>query len=406
MKPHAVRTEGSGTWDPAIAYGYETQLVHAGMVPDPTTGAILTPIYQSTTYIQDSVENYLEKGFSYTRSGNPTVRVFEDKIAALEGGFGGAAFGTGMAALVTVVTAFMKAGDHAVVTDCSYGGTNRACRVMFSKFGMEFTFVDMRDPKNVEAALKPSTRMVISETPANPTLTLTDLDAISAITQKRNILHVCDSTFCTPVIMKPLEHGVDIVLQSTTKYYDGHNMTVGGALVAKTKALHDEIKLYQNINGNIMTPMVAYTQLQTCKTMQLRVEKQSQTALLCAQMLEKHPKVERVMYPGLASFPQKALADRLHKRNLHGGMLWFEVIGGTESGRRIMNTIQRPWSLCENLGATESIITCPAVMTHANMLKEDRLKVGITDGFIRLSCGIEDAEDLVRALKTALDALL
>jgi cystathionine beta-lyase/cystathionine gamma-synthase len=405
MNPHPSRTEGSGTWDPSIEYGYETQLVHAGISPDPTTGAILTPIVQSTTYIQDSVENYLAKGFSYTRSGNPTVKVYEDKIAALENGFGGAAFGTGMAALVTVITCFMKAGDHAIVTDCSYGGTNRACRVMFSKFGMEFTFVDFRDPKNVEAAIKPNTVLVISETPANPTLTLTDLDALSAICKAKKLLHVCDSTFATPVILRPLDHGVDIVLQSTTKYYDGHNMTVGGALACKTKELHEQIKLYQNINGNIMSPQVAYLQLQTCKTMLLRIEKQCATALACAQMLETHKKVERVMYPGLASFPQKALADRLHKRGLHGGMLWFEVVGGTESGRRIMNTIRRPWSLCENLGATESIITCPAVMTHANMIKEDRLKVGITDGFIRLSCGIEDTADLVHALKVALDLL-
>jgi len=205
--------------------------------------------------------------------------------------------------------------------------------------------------------------------------------------------------------MRPLDLGADLVIQSLTKYYDGHNMTVGGAVVCRTKALHEKIQFTLNMHGNSMHPQTAFLILQTSKTMELRVKRQSETALKVAQMLEKHPKVDVVRYPGLASFPQKELADRQHLGGVHGGMLWFEVKGGTEAGRRLMDTVQRPWSLCENLGACESIITCPAVMTHANMLVEDRLKVGITDGFVRVSCGIEDADDLMRSLKDALDRL-
>jgi cystathionine gamma-lyase len=310
-----------------------------------------------------------------------------------------------MAATCTIIGALMSAGDHAIITNCSYGGTNRAARVVFTRFGMDFTFVDMTSTEPIIAAIKPNTKLVISESPANPTLTLVDIAAISALCKSRNIIHVCDSTFATPVICRPIEHGADITLQSTTKYYDGHNMTVGGAVISATKEIDEKIRFHQNVFGNIMSPQVAFLQLQTCKTMQLRVVAQSRTAFEVAKMLETHPAVESVRYPGLASFPQKALADRQHRNGVHGGMLWFEVRGGSDAGRRLMNSVRKPWSLCENLGASESIITCPSVMTHANMLREDRLKVGITDGLVRISCGIEDTNDLIAALKSALDQL-
>lgn len=398
------KVSGSGAW-PAEPQGFSTLLVHAGVRPDPTTGAILTPIYQSTTFVQDSIAEYCQKGYSYTRSANPTVTPLEERLCALENGAGATLYATGMAATTTAISTFMNSGDHAIITDCSYGGTNRACRVFFSRMGMEFTFVDMRDIKNVEAAIKPNTKLVLSESPANPTLTLTDLDALSVLCKSKNLIHVCDNTFATAVIMRPLDHGADITLISTTKFVDGHNTTVGGALVAATKEISDKLRFTQNILGNNMSPQVAFYQLQACKTMGLRIRQQSATALKVATFLESHPAVEKVAYPGLASFPQKALADKLHRDNVHGSMLWFEVRGGTDNGRKLMDTVTRPWSLCENLGATESIITCPAVMTHANMLKEDRLKVGITDGFVRVSCGLEDSEDLIKALKVALDAL-
>jgi len=286
------------------------------------------------------------------------------------------------------------------------GGTNRAARVLFGKkFGIEFSFVDFRDLKKVEAAMKKNTKLVFSETPANPTLTLSDVAGISKIAKKFGAIHACDVTFSTPVMCRPLDLGADVCVQSTTKYYDGHNMTVGGALICKTKKLYDDMWFMRNVNGNIMAPQVAFQQLQTLKTMKLRFTQQCKNAQKVAEFLEKHSMVDRVHYPGLKSFPQKELADRQHLNGLHGTMLWFEVKGGTKNGKFLMDTVRRPWTLCENLGAVESIITCPAVMTHANMLKEDRLKVGITDGFVRVSCGIEDGDELVTALKEQLDKL-
>jgi len=395
----------SGTWiDKPL--GYDTKLVHAAVEPDPQSGAILTPIFQSTTYIQESIEQYLERGYSYSRTNNPTVTTLEEKIAILEGGHGAACFGTGMAATIAVVSGMMQAGDHCVITNCSYGGTNRACRTMFTDMGMSFDFIDFTDIDNISAHIKPNTKLIFSESPANPTLTLTDIAAVSALAKAKGIPHVVDSTFATPVIQRPIELGADLVIQSTTKFYDGHNMTVGGAVICATPELHERIKHMQNVHGNIMSPQNAFYTLQTTKTLGLRIARQSSTAQKVADFLETHPVVDVVRYPGLASFPQKELADRQHKNGLHGGMLWFEVKGGTEAGRKLMNSIQRPWSLCENLGAIESICTCPSVMTHANMLTEDRLKVGITDGFVRISCGLEDPDDLIASLKQSLDALL
>jgi len=310
-----------------------------------------------------------------------------------------------MAATIAVVSGTMQAGDHCVITECSYGGTNRACRTMFTDMGMSFDFVDFRDIATIEKHIKPNTKLIFSESPANPTLTLTDLSAVSQLAKSRVITHVCDSTFATPIIQRPIEHGVDLVIQSTTKFYDGHNITVGGAVICATKELHERIKHMQNVHGNIMAPQNAFYTLQTCKTLGLRIAKQSANAMKIATFLESHPMVDVVHYPGLDSFPQKELADRQHRNGQHGAMLWFEVKGGSEAGRKLMNSIHRPWSLCENLGSVESICTCPSVMTHANMLQEDRLKVGITDGLVRLSCGIEEADDLIFSLKQSLDAL-
>ena len=379
--------------------------MHAALSPDPNNGAILTPIFQSTTYIQESIEQYLERGYSYSRTNNPTVTTLENKIGILEGGYGAVCFGTGMAATIAVVSGMMKAGDHCVITNCSYGGTNRACRTMFTDMGMEFEFIDFTDVDNVAKHIRPNTKLIFSESPANPTLTLTDIAAVSKIAKSKGIPHVVDATFATPVIMRPIELGADLVIQSTTKFYDGHNMTVGGAVIAATQELHERIKHMQNVHGNIMSPQNAFYTLQTTKTLHLRIRRQSETAMKVAKFLESHPMVDVVRYPGLDSHPQKALADKQHMNGLHGGMLWFEVKGGVVSGQKLMNSVQRPWSLCENLGAIESICTCPAVMTHANMLTEDRLKVGITDGFVRISCGLEDADDLIASLKQSLDAL-
>jgi cystathionine beta-lyase/cystathionine gamma-synthase len=267
---------------------------------------------------------------------------------------------------------------------------------------MEFTFCDFRDLETIKKAMKPNTKLVFSETPANPVLSLCDIEGISKIAKAGGAKHVVDATFATPVMCRPLDHGADMTIQSLTKYYEGHNIMTGGAVISKDKELADKVKWVQNVHGNIINPFAAFIILQTTKTMAVRVKQQSKTAMAIATFLEQHPKVTKVVYPGLASHPQKALADKYHRDNIHGGMLWFDVQGGSEAAIRLMDSIQRPWSLCENLGATESIITACAVMTHANMLKEDRLKVGITDGFIRVSCGIEDTDDLITALKAAL----
>jgi cystathionine beta-lyase/cystathionine gamma-synthase len=395
---------GSGEWLPE-ANKFATEAVHSGVAPDEKTGAILTPLFLSTTFVQESVEKYLDKGFSYSRTANPTVSALQTRIATLENGHAAHCFGTGMAATSTVVNATMKAGDHCVISDCSYGGTNRIMRVQFAPFDMEFSFVDFRDPEIVKAAIKPNTKLIFSETPTNPQLRLVDLDAVSKLAKEAGALHVCDSTFATPTILRPMDHGCDLVIQSLTKYYEGHNMCTGGAVISKNQELAERIGLAQNMHGNILNAFPAFLMLQTSKTMDLRVRKQSASAMKIAEFLESHPKVMQVHYPGLKSFPQKELADKLHRDGLHGGMLWFDVQGGSPAGTKLMNTTTRPWSLCENLGATESIITACAVMTHANMLKEDRLKVGISDGFIRISVGIEDPDDLIRSLKASLDAL-
>jgi len=391
----------SGTWFEGER-AFDTNLVHSGVTPDEKSGAILTPLYLSTTFVQESVEKYLDKGYSYSRTNNPTTTALENKVAELEGGFGASCFGTGMAATTSAICATMKAGDHCVITECSYGGTNRSCREFFTPLGMEFTFVDFTDVENIKKAIKPNTKLIFSETPANPVLTLCDLEEISKLAKEVGAVHVCDATFATPVMLRPLDHGCDMVIQSLTKYYEGHNIMTAGSVISKTKELHEKVKWVQNVHGNIINPFAAFMILQTSKTMGLRVRQQSKTAMALAEFLEKHPKVTKVIYPGLASHPQKALADKYHRDGLHGGMLWFDIVGGSEAGTKLMNAIQRPWSLCENLGATESIITACAVMTHANMLKEDRLKVGISDGFIRVSCGIEDTEDLIKSLDAAL----
>ena len=379
-----------------------TNCVHAGINPDEKTGAILTPIYQSTTFIQDSIENYLSKGFSYSRQANPTVSALENKISALENGYGTTCVNSGMAATTTVISGLMNSGDHCIIIDSSYGGTNRICRKQFIPLGIEFDFVDFRNVDLIKKSIKSNTKLIFNEMPSNPLLRLSDLDEISKIAHENNLYHVCDSTFATPIILKPLDYGVDLVIQSTTKYYDGHNMTIGGAIISKTKELNDRMHFVSNMHGNIMTPHNAFLTLQTCKTLNLRIEKQSNNALKLAKWLEQNPKIEKVIYPGLNSFPQLDLVKKYFRNNLFGGMLWFDVKGGDKSAIKLMNNIKRPWSLCENLGATESIITACAVMTHANMLPEDRAKVGITDGFIRVSCGIEDVEDLIFALEEAL----
>ncbi|OEH77953.1 uncharacterized protein LOC34617715 [Cyclospora cayetanensis] len=416
-----------------------TLYAHSGVDPDPVTGAIAVPIYQSTTYVQESVQKYLNKGYSYSRSGNPTVRALEKRLCAVEGGADASCFSTGMAASLAVLTTFLSAGDHCVMPICLYGGTYRAANEYLRRFGVVFDFVDFRDPNKVAKALKKNTKVVFCETPANPTLHLTDLEAIDTIIAKaeverlfsgkmesreagsaeellrslvggkresqRSILFVVDSTFATPIMLRPFEYGADIVVHSATKYFDGHNITTGGCAISRFADHNTRIAYTRNICGSIMDPQTAFYTLNSSMTLPLRFKRQSETAKAVAEFLQQHPKVERVLYPGLDSHPQRSLAIKYHREDNNGGVLGFDVKGGIENGIKLMNSIGFPFSLCENLGSAQSLITCPAVFTHAQLTKEQRLAIGVTDGYIRLSIGFESAKDLIAALEKALNEL-
>jgi cystathionine gamma-lyase len=381
---------------------FRTRQIHAGVEPDPVTGSILTPIYQTTTFVQPSVDEYLAKGFSYSRSGNPTVRALEKKLADLEGGADCTCFTTGMAAIQAVLLAFLNAGEHCIVSDVAYGGTYRLCTKVLSRFGVEFTFVDTSDPAAVRRSLRDNTRLILTETPANPTLKLTDIGAISEIARERGIPHAVDNTFLTPYYQRPLELGADLSVHSTTKYLDGHNATLGGAVVARTAELDEAMRFIQNSSGTIVSPQVAWLTLQGCKTLSVRMDQQSANAMAIARFLESHDKVDRVCYPGLESFPQHELARR--QATGFGAMVWFEVKGGVAAGKQLMDSVEL-WSLAENLGSVESLVTHPVTMTHADVDEAERRRVGITDGLVRLSVGLEDEEDLIEALRAALDRL-
>jgi cystathionine beta-lyase/cystathionine gamma-synthase len=382
--------------------GFRTKQVHAGVEPDPLSGAILTPIHQTTTFVQEGVDEYLAKGYSYSRAGNPTVSAFEQKINILEGGAGATAYGTGMAATTAVMLSQLNAGDHVIFSDVVYGGTHRFATKVMARFGVESEFVDTADPANVRNALRETTAMVFTETPANPTLKLTDLAAISEITSGAGVLHVVDNTFLTPYYQRPLELGADLVVHSTTKYMDGHNATLGGAVVAASEELNESLKFMQTAGGFIMSPLVAWLTLQGTKTLANRMDAQSASAMAVAEFLQGHPKVKQVAYPGLDSFPQHSLAKS--QASGFGAMVWFEVVGGLEAGKILMKAVEL-WSLAENLGSVESLITHSPTMTHGAMTPEERHRVGIVDGLVRLSVGLEDVEDLIADLEQALEAV-
>ncbi|MDJ0663442.1 MAG: PLP-dependent aspartate aminotransferase family protein [Acidimicrobiia bacterium] len=378
---------------------FRTKQIHAGVTPDPTTGAILTPIHQSTTFVQPSVDEYMATGYSYSRSGNPTVRALEEKVAALENAADAAAFGTGMAATNAVMLAMLNAGEHVIFSDVVYGGTYRLATQVYRRFGVEYDFVDTSNPANVAATVKDNTRLIFTETPANPTLKVTDIAAVSEFATTAGIPHCVDNTFLTPYYQRPIELGADLIVHSTTKYLDGHNATVGGAVVARTDELQEKIKFIQNSTGTTMSPQVAWLTLQGVKTLSERLDRQSANAMQIARFLEAHPKVTKVAYPGLESFPQHELVKK--QASGFGAMAWFELTGGLEAGKKLMGLVQL-WTLAENLGSVESLITHPVTMTHAAIEPEERLRIGITDGLVRISVGMEDAEDLIEDLDQAL----
>jgi cystathionine gamma-lyase len=382
--------------------GFRTRQIHAGVTPDPMTGAILTPIYQTTTYVQPSVDEYLSKGYTYSRSGNPTVKALELKLADLEGGVDCACFGTGMSAVLATMLAFLEAGKHAIVSDVAYGGTYRLSTKILSRFGIDYTFADTSNADEVAAAVRENTALILTETPANPTMKCSDIAAISSIAKKVGAVHAVDNTFLTPYYQLPFELGADVSIHSTTKYMDGHNATVGGAVISNSEEHAEAVRFIQNSTGTIMSPQVAWLTLQGCKTLSVRMDAQSTSAMAIAQFLEAHSKVEQVRYPGLESFPQHELSKR--QASGFGAMFWFEVKGGLAAGKKLMDNIEL-WSLAENLGSVESLITHPVTMTHADVEKAERDRVGIIDGLVRASVGLEDTDDLINALSDALDQI-
>jgi len=379
---------------------FATRAIHAGQGPDPTTGAIMTPIYASSTYVQSSPG--VHKGFDYARTRNPTRDALEACVASLENGFAGFAFASGLAAMGTVLE-LLETGSHVVAMHDLYGGSYRLFEnVRRRSAGLEFSFVDLSDAAKLEPALRPNTRMIWVETPTNPLLKLVDLAAVAKIARARGCLAVCDNTFASPWVQNPLDHGFDIVVHSATKYLNGHSDVIGGvAVIREDEALRDRLAYLQNAVGGVPSPFDAFLVLRGLKTLALRMERHCANALAIARFLEAHPKVERVYYPGLASHPQKALADR-QMNGRYGGMVTAVLKGGLETSRRFLERC-RLFALAESLGGVESLIEHPAIMTHASLPAGVRADLGISDGLVRLSVGVEDLDDLIAELAEALD---
>ena len=381
--------------------GFATRCIHAGQSPDPTTGAVMMPIYTTSTYVQQSPG--VHKGFDYARSQNPTRFAFERCIADLEGGARGFAFASGLAAIATTLEC-LDQGSHVVASDDLYGGTRRLFeRVRRRSTGMDISYVDLSDASRLEAAIRPDTRMVWVETPANPLLKLIDLERIAAIARKRGIVAAADNTFASPYIQRPLEFGFDVVVHSTTKYLNGHSDMIGGtAVVGGNKELGERLGFLQNAVGAIQGPFDSFLALRGLKTLALRMERHSASAQKIATFLEAHPKVRRVYYPGLASHPQHELA----KRQMHafGGMISFELKADLAGAKKVLEHCQL-FTLAESLGGVESLIEHPLLMTHASVPETVRAELGIGPELVRLSVGIEDADDLIADLAQALAAL-
>jgi cystathionine gamma-lyase len=378
--------------------GFATRAIHAGQSPDPTTGAVMPPIYATSTYAQQSPG--VHRGFEYSRTQNPTRMAYERCIADLEGGIQGFAFASGMAATATVLE-LLDSGSHILAMEDLYGGTRRLFeRVRQRSAALQTTFLDLNDTAALARAVRPNTRLIWIETPTNPTLRLVDLAAVANFARERGLLTAVDNTFATPWIQQPLELGCDIVVHSATKFLNGHSDMVGGIVVVKDPALAERVGFLQNSVGAIGGPFDSFLALRGLKTLPLRMRQSSESALAIARWLEKHRQVERVLYPGLESHPQHALARR-QMRNGFSGVVSFFVRGGLEAARRCLERVEI-FALAESLGGVESLIDHPGIMTHASVPAEQRKALGISDALIRLSVGIEDVEDLIADLDQAL----
>lgn len=386
--------------------GYNTKIVHAGTHCDPLTGALSTPIYQTSTFVFKSAEQGAarfageEDGFIYTRLGNPTEQQLEEKIAVLEGGEAAIATASGIGAISAAIWTIVSAGDHIVASDTLYGCTFSLLNEQARKFGIDVTFVDTKNPENIRAAMRPNTKIVYLETPANPTMDITDISESSRIAHEHNALCIVDNTFMSPYGQRPLELGADIVVHSATKYINGHGDVIAGIVVGK-KDYINKVRMVgvKDITGACISPFNAWLIIRGLKTLGVRMDRHCDNAMKVAKFLEGHPMVENVRYPGLESHPQHELAKKQMFK--YGAMICFEVKGGVDAGRQLMNNVKL-CSLAVSLGDTETLIEHPASMTHSPVPREDRLKAGITDGLVRLSIGLEDAEDIMADIDQAL----
>ncbi len=374
---------------------FSTICIHAGQTPDPSTGAIITPIYQTSTYVQDALGQH--KGYEYARTQNPTRAAFEANIAAMERGTAGFGFASGMAAIGAVMT-LVESGDHIVVTDNTYGGTYRLFERVLRRYQLDFTYVDTAQPAEIERAFRPNTKMLFLETPTNPTLRLTDLRVASEIAHARRAAVVVDNTFASPYVQRPIEFGADLVVHSTTKFLNGHSDSVGGIVIATRDDHIEWLRFVQNAEGAIIGPMDAWLVLRGTKTLHVRMERHNANGLALAEFLASHPKVQQVHYPGLRSHPQHELAKR--QMCGFGGLISFEL-GTRDKAAALLNHV-RLMALAESLGGVETLISHPATMTHASVPPERRQQIGITEGLVRVSAGIEDVEDLKEDLDQAL----
>ncbi|MAF90346.1 MAG: cystathionine gamma-synthase [Bdellovibrionota bacterium] len=382
-------------WD-IKEFGFETRAIHAGQEPDPTNGAIMTPVYLSSTYVQESPG--VHKGYEYSRTSNPTRKAYEDCVASLEGGRFGFAFASGCAATTTAAH-FLRAGDHIILGDDLYGGTFRLFDKILRHNGIEMDFVDLTNIAELEKAIKPNTKMLWIETPTNPMLKMVDIEACTKISKAKDILCVVDNTFMSPYFQKPLSFGADIVMHSSTKFINGHSDVVGGVLVTDREDLAEKIQFLTNSMGGIQATFDSFLCMRSLKTLAVRMRAHQENALAIVDFLENHPKVEKVIYPGLKSHPQHDLAKK--QMTGFGGMISFFVKGGLDEARSFLEKVQ-VFSLAESLGGVESLIEHPAIMTHASVPAETRQALGIHDNFIRLSVGIETQADLIKDLEQAL----
>jgi cystathionine gamma-lyase len=376
---------------------FETRAIHAGCEPDSGTGAIMTPIFQTSTYVQESPGKH--KGYDYSRTHNPTRTALETNIASLEEGNYGLAFSSGMSAISTIIQ-MLNTGDHVVCCDDVYGGTFRLFDKVLKRYKLEFDFIDLTNPQSLEGTIKDNTKIVWLESPSNPLLKLIDIASIANIAKKNNVLVVVDNTFATPFFQKPLKLGADIVMHSTTKYLNGHSDVIGGAIATNDKELYDKLQFLQNAVGVVPGPFDCFLVLRGIKTLAIRMERHENNAMEIAQFLGSHPEVRRVIYPGLESHPQYELARK--QMVGFGGVVTFLIKGGLAAARRFLERV-KIFSLAESLGGVESLIEHPAIMTHASLPEEVRKKIGISDELIRISVGIENVNDLIDDLKKALE---